>query len=189
MSDVPPQSSDGPPDDPEPDPEPDLEPNSGKGERRSIDPLDLVMIAAGLAAYVFSFVVFYQISVAGVTDHFDAWQDVGGRGFVGSFGTVLALFGALLVAVSMAGSRAHVPVIVVLAVFAAALILLFVSIFLNPLNGALDGACAGDTTGECDQLLSTATIAHGIGFWVAFGLTIIATGLAGLKFAMERELI
>ena len=129
-----------------------------------ITPLDIGIIGAGAAAFVFSFFGYYTATVSGNTRTTGAWH-----GFFGWFAAVVALLAAvvLLVALGVPGQHLPPPYRSILVLFmiatASALAALFTSGF--------------DTSGV-HALGVAADTGHGYGYWTSLIVIIAATGMA-----------
>jgi hypothetical protein len=93
--------------------------------------LDLAIMAAGLLALIFSVFPYYtRPGIYSAT----AWH-----GFFGWFGVLLALVGAVLVALPLLGVRLGIPTrMTALALFAAATLSTLLALFVDPANAGAD---------------------------------------------------
>jgi hypothetical protein len=144
---------------------------------KSVNPLDWGILAAGLLAFIFSFVSFYSYTVkaksGGVTfgsasDHVNAWH-----GFFGWFAVLLAIVGSAIVAVSLLAPHVTLPFSARLAglgCYAVATLCLILALFIIP----------GDTSGA-SALGVSVDKGHGVGYWI----TLIAV-IAGLVLSLMR---
>ena len=151
---------------------------------RIADPVDLATIAAGVLAFIFSFVAFYHVAIMAMSSSFSAWHDIAGTGFWGWSGCVVALIGAGVAALTSVNVKIPLPREAALfALFGLAFVLLLIAIFVNPLSG-VDGSrvCDSDSSGICKEMVKSASIGHGFGFWIAFVLVLAAAGLNGYRY-------
>ena len=175
-------------------------PGGARFDPKSVDPLDWAAIAAGVLALIFSFFAFYTYTAKGQTksqgcsrlseippsvrgtisdlcngDSYSAWN-----GFFGWFGVLLALLGALLVAVAVLAPRLSLPFPVRLAA-AGAYVLGFVfvllALFVVPRWPAADlfGVSDSDYKKGIDE-------GHGFSYWIVLALTLIGAALALVRF-------
>jgi hypothetical protein len=126
--------------------------------------LDLGIIGAGLLAFIFSLFPYYTVSVKGLGGlgggSTSAWH-----GFFGWFGVLLALAGAVLVALPLLGVRLGIPTrVAALGAFAAATLCTLLALFVDPANGG----------GLVD-------IGRGFGFWATFVMVIAGTVLCVMR--------
>jgi hypothetical protein len=75
-------------------------------EPASIKPMDWGILAAGILAFIFSFVTYYSYSLGPLSRDFNAWD-----GFFGWFSTLLALFSAALLAVHLFAPQVQLPTV------------------------------------------------------------------------------
>jgi hypothetical protein len=119
--------------------------------------LDLGIMAAGLLAFIFSLFPYY-------TAPFGFYSGSAWHGFFGWFGVLLALAGAVLVALPLLGVRLGIPTrMAALGVFAAATLSTLLALFIDP-------AHVGGNLGR------------GFGFWATFVMVI-----AGLVLCVMRK--
>jgi hypothetical protein len=130
-------------------------------------------MAAGLVAFLAGFLPFYTASASfgghSVSASWSAWH-----GFFGWFGVLLALVGAVLVALTLF-SKVALPVPVyqgAVGAFALALLCLILALFVTPGGNSCNGASAFGV--GCDT-------GHGFGYWLALILV-----LAGLALSVLR---
>jgi hypothetical protein len=128
--------------------------------------LDLGIIAAGVLAFIFSLFSYYTISyqalgISGLGNgSTSAWH-----GFLGWFAVLLALAGAVIVALPLLGVRLAIPTrLVALGAFAAATLFTLLALFVDPGNGG------------------GANIGRGFGYWATFVMII-----AGLVLCVMRK--
>jgi len=97
-------------------------------EPASIKPMDWGILAAGLLAFIFSFVTYYSYSFGPLSRDFNAWD-----GFFGWFSTLLALFSAALLAVHLFAPQVQLPTVrsVVLTGFALAALSVIIAGFVD----------------------------------------------------------
>jgi hypothetical protein len=137
---------------------------------------DLGIMAAGLIAFLAGFLPFYTASASfaghSVSASWSAWH-----GFFGWFGVLLALVGAVLVALTLF-SKVALPVPVYQAAvgaFGLALLCLILALFITPGGNSCSGASALGV--GCDT-------GRGFGYWLA--LLLVLAGLA-LSVLQMRE--
>jgi hypothetical protein len=131
---------------------------------RSANRLDLAILATGLLALVFSVFPYYTVDVKvlkGLSGgSLSAWH-----GFFGWFGVLLALAGALLVALPLLGVRLGIPTrSAALAAFAAGTVCTLLALFVDP---AHDGALVN--------------IGRGFGYWATLVVVIAGTVLCVVR--------
>jgi len=142
--------------------------NQAKSTLQGAHKFDLGIMAAGLVAFLAGFMPFYTISVSvggfGGSTSWSAWH-----GFFGWFAVLLALAGAVVVALALFDAVSlPMPVHQLAAgAFGLALLCLILALFLNPLP-----SCGG--VPGCD-------IGHGFGYWLA-----VICMLAGLGLSVMR---
>jgi hypothetical protein len=131
---------------------------------QNADRLDLGIMAAGLLAFIFSLFPYYTVSVkglGGLGGSTSAWH-----GFFGWFGVLLALAGAVLVALPLLGVRLGIPTrLAALVAFAGATLCTLLALFVDPANSA---------SGLVD-------IGRGFGFWATFVMVITGLVLCVLR--------
>src|SRR5215469_9208324 len=100
-------------------------------EPASIKPMDWGILAAGLLAFIFSFVTYYSYSFGPLSRDFNAWD-----GFFGWFSTLLALFSAALLAAHLFAPQVQLPTVrgVVLAGFGLAALSVIIAGFVDSRN-------------------------------------------------------
>jgi len=155
---------------------------------KTADPIVLGIIAAGVLAFLCSFLPFYRVSVLGISDSANAWHDLDGKGFLGWFGCIIALVGAVVVALPLL--KRPLPVdqdAAAVGAFGLAFVLLFLAIFINPFSGMNGGGlCDDDNTGICKQMLDGVSFGHAVGFWLAFVLVLVALLASGYRLLKAR---
>ncbi|WP_151083905.1 DUF2721 domain-containing protein [Nocardioides cynanchi] len=147
--------------------------NQAKSTLQGAHKFDLGIMAAGLVAFIAGLLPFYTISVSaggfgGASDSVTAWH-----GFFGWFGVLLALVGAVVVALALfANVTLPMPLYqLATAAFGAALICLILALFVIP-GGGCNGAGAFGV--KCDT-------GHGIGYWLALLAVIAGLALSVLR--------
>jgi len=157
-------------------------------EVTTTDPIALGTVAAGVLAFLCSFLPFYRVSVLGMSDSANAWHDLDGKGFLGWFGCVIALVGAVVVALPL--FKRPLPVdrdAAAVGAFGLAFVLLFLAIFINPFSGMnAGGLCDDDDTGICKQMLDGVSFGHAVGFWLALVLVLAALLANGYRMLKAR---
>jgi hypothetical protein len=149
-------------------------PAAGGGFNPSaVNPLDWGILAAGLLAFIFSFVSYYsyKVSISGfgsATGHWNAWH-----GFFGWFAMLLALVGSALVAMTLFAPQVKLPIanrLGALGAYALATISIILALFVVPSPGGYSGP--GLNKG------------HGAGYWLS--LIVILAGLV-LTFMRAQQ--
>jgi hypothetical protein len=147
--------------------------NQARSTLEGAHKFDLGIMAAGLVAFLAGFLPFYTASASfaghSVSASWSAWH-----GFFGWFGVLLALVGAVLVALTLFSNVAlPVPVYqAAVGAFGLALLCLILALFITPGGNSCSGASAfgvGCNTGR------------GFGYWLALILV-----LAGLALSVLR---
>lgn len=171
----PPPPGDNPP--PPPPPPPPGQwgpPPGGQGgsafDPKNVNPLDWGILAAGLLAFIFSFVSYYSYSYRGVDiGHWNAWH-----GFFGWFAMLLALIGSAVVAMELFAPQVKMPWanrLIGLAAYAVATLCVILAIFIIP----------GDT-GGADAFGVHIDKGHGVGFWISLIVIIAGLVLSLMRF-------
>ena len=153
---------------------------SGAFDPKSVNPLDWGSIAAGVLAFIFSFVSYYTASVdvsgtcppgtQSAVENTDYPSASAWHGFFGWFGTLLAVVGAVLIAMALFAPHVKLPIptrLAALGAFAVATLSTLLALFITP---GQDGASA--SFGGCKV---EASVGHGVGYWVS--LIVIIAGL------------
>jgi hypothetical protein len=127
--------------------------------------LDLGIIAAGILAFIFSLFPYYTVSVKGLGGlgggSLSAWH-----GFFGWFAVLLALAGAVVVALPLLGVRLGIPTrLAAMGAFAVATLFTLLALFVDPANGG-----------------GLVNIGRGFGYWATFVMII-----AGLVLCVMRK--
>jgi hypothetical protein len=144
---------------------------------KSVNPLDWGIIAAGVVAFIFSLFAFYtysvSVSIAGLSSTSGSVSWSAWHGFFGWFGVVLALIGALLLAVQLIAKMTFAfPVrTVVLALFGVATLCLLLALFVVPGN-----------TGGSGLFGVHVNKGHGFGYWICLLAVLVGTGLSVKRF-------
>jgi hypothetical protein len=121
---------------------------------------DLVIIAAGVLAFILSLFPYYTASIGGFGGSETAWH-----GFWGWFAALVALAGAAVLALPLFGVRASLPTrLVVLACFGVATLCVLIAGLTWPGGGGVPGSVTG----------------HGFGYWAS--LIVIVVGLVFSAF-------
>jgi hypothetical protein len=138
-------------------------PDRATFDPKSINPLDWGILAAGVLAFIFSLFDYYTVTVS--SSGFDASGSVNAwHGFFGWFAALLALAGAVLVALELFVPQVHLPFagrLIGLGLFAVATLCVVLALFVIP-DGDV-GDLPGVDTG------------HGFGYWAS--LVVIIAGL------------
>jgi hypothetical protein len=155
--------------------------SQGGFDAKNVNPLDWGIVAAGVIAFLFSFIDFYDgadVTAGGRSATVDAgtasaWNDVVGGGFWSWFAMLFAILGAAAVALSLFAPHVKLPIsnrLAGLALFAAAALFEIIGIFVTP------GDSANGFGSSVDVSLN-----HGIGFWIS-----LLAILAGLVLSLMR---
>ncbi|MGI8679852.1 MAG: hypothetical protein ACR2LX_14465 [Jatrophihabitans sp.] len=143
---------------------------------KAVNPLDWAIVGAGVLAFLFSFIAFYDGADVTAGGHsttvdtlgtYSAWHDVIGGGFFSWFAMVFAVAGAAAVALGLFAPHVRLPVanrLAGLGLFAAATVFEIIGIFVTP----------GDSGGVLGRNVDL-SLNHGFGFWVS--LIVILVGL------------
>jgi len=106
---------------------------------KAINPLDWVLMGIGVLALIFSFFGFYTGTASGDgfshSDSISAWHDVAGGGFFAWIGVILALLGAVILALALFSPTTQLPWaarLIVFVVFVAAFVCELLATFLHP---------------------------------------------------------
>lgn len=132
-----------------------------------ITSLDLGIVGAGAAAFVFSFFGYYTATVSGYTKTTGAWH-----GFFGWFAAVVALLAAVVLAGAIAapGDRFAPPYRSVLVLFTIASASVIAALFTSGFN-----------TSGVHALGVAADTGHGYGYWASLIVIIAATVLTFVR--------
>jgi hypothetical protein len=143
-----------------------------KDALQGADPFDLGIVAAGVVAFFASMMPFYTVSVAtggfSISGHVSAWH-----GFFGWFAALLALGGAVLVALPL--FKVTLPVVAhqaAVGAFGVALLCLVMALFVTPGGGCGSAAALGGI--HCDT-------GHGFGYWLALLAVLVGFGLSVMR--------
>jgi len=150
-----------------------------KFDPKTVNTLDWGILGAGVLAFLFSFIDFYDGATVdcgsrgsgsfGGGDSASAWHDVVGGGFFSWFAMVFAVAGAALVALELFSPQMKLPIanrLGALGLFALASLFEIIGIFVTP----------GDSGFGCDVSLD-----HGFGFWVSLIVILAGTVLALMR--------
>ncbi len=134
---------------------------------KTVNPLDWGILAAGALAFIFSLFDYYTatVSFSGVTE--SSSESAFGDGFLGWLAALLALAGAIVVALSLFASHVKMPAaprLIALGLFAVAFLCSLITLFINPTD------------------VPDSYFGHGFGYWASFILIIIATVLSLMRF-------
>jgi hypothetical protein len=146
-------------------------PGSGQPafDPKNVNPLDWGILGAGFLAFIFSFISYYtvDVNISGLgsgSDSTSAWH-----GFFGWFGTLLALAGAVVVALDLFMPQMKMPWpnrLVALALFAVATLSTIIALFTNAYD---DHGISGVNTG------------HGFGYWASLIVIIAGTVMSLMR--------
>ena len=152
---------------------------------KAVNPLDWGILGAGVLAFLLSFVVFYSartsVSFGGIkqssSSSASAWHEIFGGGFFGWIAMVLALAGAVVLALTLFMPQMKLPFpiaarLLVLGLFALAASCELLAIFIHP------DFASGSTAGF------SYSVGHGFGFWLS--LIVILAG-AVLSFMRLQQ--
>lgn len=142
-------------------------PRRARIELRAPQPLDLVVVAAGVLALTFSFFGYYTVMIQNVSSTTSAWH-----GFWGWFGAALAAMAALLVAVAWI-SPVLSPRFACLGgfvLFAAATVSTVVALFEN----------GYDTSGPRAYAMRVDD-GHGFGYWISLASIIVGAAASLIR--------
>jgi hypothetical protein len=147
-----------------------------------VNPLDWGIVGAGVLAFLFSFIAFYDgadvtsggrtATISGGTA--SAWHDVIGGGFWSWFAMVFAILGAVAVAMELLAPQVKLPIanrLAGLGLFAAAAVFEIVGIFVTP----------GDSGGFAGTNIDV-SLNHGVGFWISLIVILAGTVLSLMRF-------
>jgi hypothetical protein len=151
---------------------------------KNVSPLDWGILAAGVLAFIFSFVSFYKAKVstsgscpAGVSDASgpseSAWH-----GFFGWFGVFAAVVGAAAIAIALFAPQVKLPIparLGGLIAFAVATLSELLAFFIHPGTGQ----SASTSFGGCKI---EAHVGHGAGYWITLIVVIAGLVLSLMRF-------
>jgi hypothetical protein len=157
---------------------------------KAVNKLDWGILGAGVLAFLFSFIDFYDgfdVSSGGrsatVNDgSWTAWHDVAGGGFFSWFAMIFAIVGAALVASAIFQPQRSLPMparVIGLLAFAVALVLEIVGIFVTPGGSDNLGALGGGSD-------FSVSLNHGVGFWISL-IVILAGTVLSLMRAQQTQ--
>jgi hypothetical protein len=138
-----------------------------RAEIRPLGPLDLVIIAAGALALIFSFFSYYTVTIVNVSSTTSAWH-----GFWGWFSVLLAVGAALLVALTAVAPdhmtrRCYLGAV---GLFGLALVSAVIALFYSGF----------DTSGP-DAYALHVVKGHGYGYWTSLGAILVGGALSLIK--------
>jgi hypothetical protein len=139
-------------------------PSPGAGfDAKSVNPMDWVILGAGILGFIFSLFDYYSASAFGYSSSEGAFGD----GFFGWFAALLALAAGILIALELFAPQVKIPGprrLVILGLFAVAFLCSLITLFINP-------------TDVPDKYFS-----HGFGYWASFILIIIGLVASLVRF-------
>jgi hypothetical protein len=127
---------------------------------KAVNPYDWGILAAGVLAFIFSFVSYYTFSAGPISVSESAWH-----GFFGWFAMLLALVGTAVVAMEMFAPHVKLPFpnrLIGLAAYALATLCVILALFVIP------GYLGVDVPSGVNK-------GHGFGYWIS--LIVIVAGL------------
>jgi hypothetical protein len=145
---------------------------------KSVNPLDWGILAAGVLAFIFSFVSYYSYSVSAKgfgslgAGHWDAWH-----GFFGWFAMLCALVGSAVVAIALFMPQVRMPLparLAGLGAYALGTVCVILALFIVP----------GDTSGA-SALGVHVNKGHSVGYWIS--LIVIIAGLVMSLMRLQQE--
>ena len=146
--------------------------NHAKAAFQGAHKFDLGIIAAGVLAFIFSFLPYYSWEIKGFPAFGDASVNAW-HGFFGWFGALVALGAAVVVALHIMGVKLQVsPRLIALAAFGVATFCVLMALFIYP-----GGDCQG--VQACEDAID---FGHGIGYWLS-----VLTVLGGLVLSFLRK--
>jgi hypothetical protein len=167
-------------------------PQGGGGagfDPKNVNPLDWSALAAGLLAFIFSFISYYtaDVSLSGscpgaaqsALDNEDLPSASAWHGFFGWFGTLLAVVGAVLIAIAIFAPQVKLPVparLAALGAFALATLSTILALFITPGGSASSGDIG---LGSCHV---EGSVGHGFGYWASLVVIIVGLVLALMRF-------
>ena len=134
---------------------------------KSVNNLDWGILAAGVLAFIFSFVSYYTFSYGGFSVDENAWS-----GFFGWLAMLLALIGSAAVALELFMPHVKLPVpnrLVGLGAYALATLCVILALFVIPDYNGISVPSSVDT-------------GHGIGYWISLIVIIAGTVLSFMRF-------
>lgn len=153
-------------------PPPPPPPGRPGADPKSINPLDWGILAAGVLAFIFSFVSYYSYSVGPFSGHVNAWH-----GFFGWFAMLCALAGSALVGLALFAPTVKLPVpmrLSGLAAYALGTLCVILALFVVP----------GDTSGAAEVGIDI-NKGHGVGYWLS--LIVILAGLVMSLMRLQQQ--
>lgn len=153
---------------------------SGGFDPKAINPLDWAILGVGLLTLIFSFFGFYsaKVSGAGVSESksYSAWHDVFGGGFFGWIGMILAVLGAIALAIGLMAPQVGLPATpraLAFMGFGLGFICEILAIFIHP-------KFYHSSQSEFGFSLKV-DFGHGFSFWIVLILTAVGTVLALMR--------
>jgi hypothetical protein len=141
----------------------------------SVNPLDWGILGVGFLVLIFSFFSYYKATASGivsVSQSYSAWHDIFGGGFFGWLGIIVAVAGAVIVALELFMPTAKLPVparLLALGLFALGFVLELLAIVAHPKFASESG------------LGFKVSFGHGFSFWIELILTLAGTVLCFLR--------
>jgi hypothetical protein len=146
-------------------------PPSPAFDPKTVDRLDWGIMAAGLLAFIFSFVSYYKYTVSAggfsASGSVNAWH-----GFFGWFAMLLAVAGSVLIGMSLLAPQIKLPIptrLAALGCYALASLCVILALFVVP----------GDTSGLTDVGVDKG---HGVGYWISLVVILAGLVLSALRF-------
>lgn len=155
-------------------------PGGGGFDPKTINPLDWAVLGVGLLTLIFSFFGFYSAKVSGAgvsqSTSYSAWHDIFGGGFFGWLGMILAVLGAIALALGLFAPQVNLPMAartLAFEGFALGFICEVLAIFIHP-------KFYHQSTSELGFTYKV-DFGHGFSFWVVLILTAAGTVLALMR--------
>lgn len=156
---------------------------------KDVNPLDWIPLAAGVLAFIFSFISYYTAnvdisgncpsSVSTALNNQDLPSASAWHGFFGWFGTLMAVVGAVLIAMALFAPQVKLPVparLAALSAFALATLSTLLALFITP------GTDAQGTDFGAGGCHITGSVGHGFGYWASLVVIIVGLVAALMRF-------